>query len=191
MKADKIENLLPGVFQKAVALGQPLRALIEAMEALHERPEAILAGLDTVVDPRRTPDAFVPMLASWVDLDWLFSPARGYEGRAAPMSLEVGALRRLVRAAALLSQSRGTLPGLREFLRLATGSDGFVLHEGLRSSGGADVGSRGRTTPFHLWVEAPESTRPLRTLIERIIESEKPAYLTYELTFRPDGPGGS
>jgi hypothetical protein len=38
--------------------------------------------------------------------------------------------------------------------------------------------------PFHLQVTAPKALTMHRPLLERIIELEKPAYVTYELSFQ-------
>ena len=40
------------------------------------------------------------------------------------------------------------------------------------------LGSDGRPKPFHIRVRAPQEAAPYRVMIERIIESEKPAYVT-------------
>ncbi len=71
MKRTEIEQLLPGIFQRTVQPGTPIFALLEIMEALPAPDETILNTLDSFFDPHRAPDAFVPFLASWVDLDRL------------------------------------------------------------------------------------------------------------------------
>jgi hypothetical protein len=43
--------------------------------------------------------------------------------------------------------------------------------------------AQGRTRPFHIRVRAPASGVRYRTLIQQIVEAEKPAFVTYELTF--------
>ena len=62
------------------------------------------------------------------------------------------------------------------FLETATGVRGFAIDEQVPGEGGLP-------RPFHLRVHAPRETEPFRVLIERIVEVEKPAYVTYELVF--------
>jgi hypothetical protein len=88
----------------------------------------------------------------------------------------------LLAAAAYLSQWRGTARGLILFLEIATGTRGFEISEQI-------AGPDGRPQPFHIRIRAPEAVRLHRVLIERIIESEKPAYVTYELEFKPSKQG--
>ncbi len=140
------------------------------MERLHEPDERILATLDQVFDPRRTPDRFVPYLATWVDLEGLLVETP-QQARAPSWPTGLGRLRELIAAAAYLSRWRGTQKGLLYFLRVATGSDGFRVDE---QPGGK---------PYHVSIHAPKDTAAYRSLITRIIEREKPAYVTYELDF--------
>jgi phage tail-like protein len=175
MKRTEIEHLLPGIFQRTIREGTPLFALLEVMEALPAPDEAVLDQLDAFFDPYRTPDAFVPFLASWVDLEWLLLEVpEGFTSLASPLPSGMGRLRELVAAAAFLAQWRGTAKGLIRFLETATGVQGFAIEEQV-------LGSDGQIKPFHIRVRAPQETAPYRVMIERIIESEKPAYVTYEL----------
>jgi phage tail-like protein len=179
MKQREIEDLLPWVFRRTVQTGSPLAALLQVMVGMHEPSEGVLERLDVALDPRRTGDAFVPYLARWVDLERLLEDESGrvelVAGRP-PLATGLGYLRELVAAAAHLSQWRGTARGLLLFLETATGAKGFELDERV-------PGPDGRPLPFHLRVRAPESTARYRSLIDRIIRMEKPAYVTYELEF--------
>ena len=180
MKQKAIEFLLPEVFRRTVRPGDPLAALLRTMEDLHEPSVEILGRLDAVLDPYRTPDEFVPYLARWLDLERLFdNPDDEYnvpeEGRN-PISSGLGRLRELIAWAAVLSQRRGTRQGLLKFLEVATGLTGFAVDEEV-------PGKDGRPIPFHLRVRAPKAARIHRSLMERIITLEKPAYVTYELDF--------
>ncbi|MBI4538145.1 MAG: hypothetical protein HY704_01375 [Gemmatimonadetes bacterium] len=185
MKRAEIEHLLPAICRRAVRPGSPLFALLEVMQALHEPSEAVLERLDAILDPRRTPDEFVPFLAGWVDLEPLFEVLPARNGRAAgpsvPISTGLGRLRELGVAAAYLSQWRGTAKGLRRFLEVATGVAGFEIEDRVANSDG-------RPRPFHLRIRAPAVVQRHRRLIERIIELEKPAYVTYELEFPTKDP---
>ena len=83
MRSLEIQRLLPGVFQRTLEPGRPLSALLDVMEALHAPSEAVLANLEALFNPYRTPDAFVPFLAQWVDVDL-------------PVTTGLGCLRELV-----------------------------------------------------------------------------------------------
>jgi phage tail-like protein len=176
MKRTEIEQLLPGVFQRTMQEGTLLFALLEVMEALPAPDEAILDQLDMYFNPYCTPDAFVPFLASWIDLDRLLLevPEEFKDQASPPLPSGMGRLRELVAAAPFLAQWRGTAKGLLRFLETATGIQGFSLDEHA-------LGPDNRPRPFHLLVRLPPAANVYRMLIERIIESEKPAYVTYEL----------
>lgn len=182
MNRKEIERFLPGVVQRTAVPGTPLPAILKVMEALHEPSEAVLTNLDATFDPLRTPGEFVPFLARWVYLDRIFEETAGV-GRTSlaraenPISTGLGRLRELIAAAAYLSNWRGTSRGLLLFLETATGLTGFVIEENVP---GLDHQPR----PFHLRIFAPEAARIHQALIERIIEQEKPAYVTYQLEFR-------
>jgi len=137
------------------------------MEAFHRPSEAILVGLDAEFDPRRTRSSFLPFLAQWVDLHNVLVDPRAEEGGDARMwsKIDTGRLRELIANAAYLSQWRGTAKGLRMFLAIATGDSGFEIDE---------------RAPFHFRVRIPKALAPRIVMIERIIQSEKPAYVTYE-----------
>lgn len=165
MRSSDIERLLPAVFQRSLEPGTPLRALLEAMEALHAPSEQALGLLDEKLDPRRAPEAFLPMLSAWVNVEL-------------PVTSGPGRVRELISCAARLSRLRGTHRGLLELLHVATGLAGFRIDEHV-------VDSSGRPRPFHIRVEAPKAASEHRALIEAIVEREKPAYVTSELVFGP------
>ncbi|MBN1206798.1 MAG: hypothetical protein JXB05_18085 [Myxococcaceae bacterium] len=172
MRSAEILRVLPGVFQRTARSGSPLVALLGVMEALHAPSEATLEELDALFDPRRAPDRFVPFLARWVDLDL-------------PVTTGLGRLRELVAAGVELSRWRGTARGLLLFLSTATGRRDFELEERV-------PGPDGLPRSFHIRVRAPAELSPHRPMLERIIELEKPAYVTYELHFtQPPQPGAS
>lgn len=175
MRAEEISRLLPWVFQRTAAPGNPLYALLDVMEALHAPSVEVLAQLDGYFSPYRAPERFVPYLAGWLGLDRLLTPTPDRAGYTFPAG--AGRLRELVAAAASLSRTRGTAAGLLRFLETATGAPGFVIHEN-------PLDADGRPRPFHIAVEAPPEAEPYRLLVEQIIELEKPAYVTYELLFR-------
>jgi hypothetical protein len=183
MKRREIEDLLPWVFRRTVQPGSALASLLDLMEALHEPSERVLERIDVALDPRRTGDAFVPWLARWVDLERLLEDESGrietVAGRP-PLPTGLGWLRELVASAAELSQWRGTARGLLLFLETATGTRGFEIDEQV-------PGPNGHPRPFHLRVRVPAGAARYRSLIDRIVRMEKPAYVTYELELA--GPG--
>ncbi|MGK7872182.1 MAG: phage tail protein [Xenococcaceae cyanobacterium] len=175
MKRQEIERLLPEVFQRTILPGTPLWAILEAMEAMHTPVEASLEQLDTYFNPHRTPEDFLPFLARWLNLEWLFE--RSGVTNSPFLSTGTEPLRELIALAAELSQWRGTAKGLILFLETATATSGFEIKEQV-------INPEGQIIPFHLQILAPAATQPHQALLERIIESEKPAYVTYELQFR-------
>jgi hypothetical protein len=179
MKRPEIERLLPGIFQRAsvydpVTLkGNPLYALLEVMAGLHEPDEQVLRSLATYFNPYLADPHFIPYLASWVDLAPLLqSPATGEVLRSLP--IDTGRLRELIASAAFLSQWRGTARALIFFLETATGVKGFTVQE--RVLDGDDM-----PIPFHIRVQCPKEAVSYRNLVTRIVELEKPAYVTYEV----------
>lgn len=180
MKQSEIIQLLPGVFQRTARPDSLLAGLLAAMETLQEPAEEVLANLDAYFDPYRAPNYFVPFLAQWVDLGWLVSMPSPDRSAASPTSPPfpsgIARLRNLIANAAYLSRWRGTAHGLCRFLEIATGLIGFKVDEQVR-------GPDGQIRPFHLHVYAPGESQRYSTLVEQIIQSEKPAYVTYELTF--------
>jgi phage tail-like protein len=177
MQLDRIKQLLPGIFRRTLSEGSPLLALLKVMEALHEPSERILAGLDEVFDPRRTRSEFLPFLACWVDLHHVLVSQHG-EDSAYPARLwsriDSGRLRELIANAAYLSQWRGTAKGLRTFLQITTGETSFQIEEQVKSIDG-------QPRPFHFSVKVPKSLASQLDLIERVVQAEKPAYVTYEI----------
>jgi phage tail-like protein len=186
VKKAQIKRILPPVFQTAVRTGNPLFAILDVMETMHAPVDSALDRLDVTFDPHRAPDDFVPYLASWVDLEVLLDVPRTPGANSAPsLSTGLGRLRELTAAAVTLSQWRGTRKGLRLFLETATGVTGFEVDE--------QVVEKGKAKPFHLRITAPKELAEHRILIERIVELEKPAYVTYELRFgsQQDQPAAS
>lgn len=178
MKQAEIAHLLPGIFQRTLRPGSPLYALLSVMEELHAPSEQVLTHIDGYFDPYRTPDNFVPFLAGWVDLERVLieSPDERAITSAEPLPTGVGRLRELVAAAAYLSKWRGTGKGLLRFLETATGTKGFVVEENV-----ADANGQPRS--FHIRIHAPKETAPYRAMLDKIIEIEKPAYVTCDLEF--------
>lgn len=181
---EEIQSLLPSVYRDAAQEGSPLAAIIATMATLANPVEETWGSLDEILDPRRTPDAFVPYLASWLALDRLFPKYqlnRQANSSVNPeISTGVGRLRELVASAAELSRLRGSKLGLIRFLETATGETRFVVDDEIRLESG-------KLKPFFFRIFAPSTLLPHRRLLRTIVDSEKPAYVTYELIFsEPD-----
>jgi len=190
MQRAEIERLLPSTYRLALdppdewglAPDEALGALLDAMETMHQPIEDVLDHLETFVDPRRARASFLPYLCGWLDLDWLFGDRAADPERFARAPEETdadilpggsGRLRELAAAAAELSRWRGTERGLLRFLETATGVPGFAIT--------AARDETDEAVPFHIVIEVPAGAAPMRPLIERIVEEEKPAYVTHEL----------
>lgn len=193
MKRSEIERLLPDIYQRTVAPGRPLSAILDVMAGLQRPVERRLADIAASFDAYRCPDPFVPYLARWLDLDRFLArsagaaPAAGTrEGRD---DRGIVPLRNLVATAAFLSQWRGTRTGLVRLLETASGVPGFVIDEtaaaAVADTGGVERGS------VHLRVIAPPEAEPQRDLLQRIIRQDKPAHATWELVFGTPSSGSA
>lgn len=182
MTQAEIATLLPEVVRRTATPGSPLAALLHVMEAQHAPSEAALATLDRYFDPYRAPAHFIPFLARWVDLEWVLG-SRAAADPAGAFPSGLGRLRDLIASATDLARWRGTSRGLIRFLEVATGLDGFRVEE-------APLGEDGRPRPFHLLVHSPPGAERYAALIRRIVDTEKPAYVTWEwaAAAAPDAP---
>ena len=180
MKKEEARQLLPTVFERTAHGNNVLNCLLDVMEQLHAPSEEILGNLDATFDPRRSFAEFIPFLASWVDLSRLFEeiPADKWRQQSVRQTtaIETGRLRELVANAAYLSKWRGTKKGLLLFLQTATGAEDFAIEEKV-------LDEKNQIRPFHLNVVAPKKLAGQKELIERVIEFEKPAHVTYDLEF--------
>lgn len=150
-------------------------ALLETMAALPAPSEEVLDRLEAFFNPYHTPEGFVPFLASWVNMDWvLLENAAEFSTLTPPLPSGTGRLRELVASATFLAQWRGTAKGLLRFLETASGVQGFTVEEQI-------PGPDGRPRPFHITIHAPAEATPYQPMLKRIIEAEKPAYVTYDL----------
>ena len=164
MRADRAALLLPEVIRRGARPGSPLGALLDVMEAMHAPAETALRGLPSILDPQTTPDDFVPFLATWVGLDDVVPDGVEFEAG-------VGRLRQLVATSAARARRRGTLDGLRETLLIATGRSDITVDDARRSPSG-------RVLPFHVDVVVPAAAAGLLDLVQRLVEHEKPAFVT-------------
>ena len=174
MQPAQIERLLPLVIRRTGGHGSVLTTLIELMSELVDPSEQVIERIDEHLDPRRAPESMLLLLAAWLDLDRLVQPYGNSTGTP-PFAPGAGRLRELLASATDLSHSRGTAAGIESMLTIATGSSGYVVDE--RSGG-----------PFHLRVVCPGGAQPHAGLIEHIVDSERPAYMTYGIEFATNGP---
>ncbi|HEY1656490.1 MAG TPA: phage tail protein [Candidatus Tumulicola sp.] len=172
MNSDEIAALLPAVFRAAVPTDPTLQVLLDVM-ASHVAPvENRLTNLSEIFDAVTSEEAFVAMLALWVDLGWLFASDdddAAVTGDWSSSTIDPGRLRMLIETSHRLSQERGTADGLVRFLETATGVKGFEVAN-------ADPDA----APFHLQVRVPAAASGQMNLIVRIVNAEKPAYTTWE-----------
>ena len=133
--------------------------------------ESILSPIDRTVsnlhyyfDAQMTPPELLPWLASWL-------------GLALDERWPEAQRRALILAAVDLYQWRGTRRGLSEFLRLYTGLTPEIVESG--------VGKRGATEAdafrFIVRIKVPDPAAVDRSVIETIINAEKPAHTGYSL----------
>ncbi|MEP6870638.1 MAG: phage tail protein, partial [Anaerolineaceae bacterium] len=148
-------SYLPGIYQNNAFLSRFLLIF-----------ESILGPLDRTVenmhhyfDPFVTPPEAVDWLGTWVGLAL---DERWPEDRR----------RELISEAANLYQWRGTRHGLSEFLRLYTGVEPEIIEPTLREVANA----RSRAFRFTVRITLPTGSRVSRSLIETIIDAEKPAF---------------
>lgn len=131
-------DLLPAVYQRTLTdldwPPNPLLALLDVMVELQRPDLEVLAELNTYFDRYQAPEAFVPLLASWLDLDWLFTrqPWRLDAAAAREISpIKIGRLRELVAAATRFAPLRGTAQGLLDFMETATNVHGLAVDDHL------------------------------------------------------------
>jgi phage tail-like protein len=165
MRQPAIERLLPAAFQRAAQPPSLLWTLLNVMESLHEPSEGVLAAVDDLFAPYRSPDRLVPFLLSWVAFDHVLP--RGRDGEPTLAWLSLGRLRDLLDRSAYLSRRRGTAAGLQGVIETVTGVPTTVEEDPGRE--------------FHVLVRIPADAAPLVPLIARLVEAEKPAATTFEV----------
>jgi phage tail-like protein len=165
---EQLEQLLPSVIRRAILPGSPLAALTAVMAEMIDPADEAAGALDAYFDPWRCPERFLPLLATWLDL---------------PLPVTTGArrLRALIAVAVGLHQVRGTRRALLAFLEAATGVRGFEIEEAVQDEAG-------RVRPFFVRIRAPAEVREHAAMIKRLIESERPAQIQYELMFAATAP---
>ena len=188
-------NFVPNLYREVDFIGRLLALFEQAFEPAVHTLNAMWAHLD----PLTAPEALLPFLAEWVgwplDARW-----------------SIPQQRQLIHRALEIYRWRGTRRGLRLYLHLytslplrGTSPDGHPFIEIQdRAAEGLTLGKSrmgvnaivGGGRPFHFSVILrPPPDLPLdEALVRTIIEQEKPAFCTYELSVLPgeglerDGP---
>lgn len=181
---------LPTLYREVDFIGRLLKIFEQAFDPIVQSLNVMWANLD----PLTSPEALLPFLAHWVgwNLDARWSPEQQ---------------RRLIRNAMEIYRWRGTRQGLRLFLHLYTdlplddhlpetekhiciqGASYKAFYLGDSHLGQGTAVGRGR--PYHFIVRLHcEPDRPIEeSLVRYIIEQEKPAFCTYELSIEGMGNG--
>ncbi|MEO1403201.1 MAG: phage tail protein [Cyanobacteria bacterium J06635_1] len=184
-------DFLPDIYRNVDFVGR----FLKIFETTFEPTVDILDHQWAYLDPLTAPQAMLPFLAHWVG--WSFQ---------GPLSL--AQQRALIRYAMEIYRWRGTRRGLRFYLHLASGLplDDHLPDESHRAIGihenfnqGHVLGQTvlGQSTilgghrPYHFSVRLrPPADSPTdypldETLIRTIIEQEKPAFCSYDLSIEP------
>lgn len=174
-------DFVPALYREVDFIGRFLKIFEQAFEPIVQSLDLMWAHLN----PLTAPQALLPFLAQWVG--WKMEPG-----------LSLDRQRRLIRQAVELYRWRGTRRGLRLYLHWYTGlplddqlpeldkhisitepfGGAFVLNNAVL----AESAVLGGGQPYHFCVRL-RCTDPIdKALIRRIIEQEKPAFCTYDLT---------
>jgi phage tail-like protein len=147
-----------------------LRRLLLVFQSIMDPLDRTIEQLHYYFDPRLTPETFLPWLASWLDL-------------ALNEKWPIERRRMLVLSGPQLYRRRGTLGGLRDYIQICTGVAPEIDEPGRKPQSG-------NITPldphvFRVTLRVAEPDLFDRTLIEEIIEAEKPAHTAYLLEILP------
>jgi phage tail-like protein len=177
MDEGTIAKLLPEVYRDALAPGGVLDAALAVMSSFITPPESALSSLDAWFDPRRAPDDFLMLMATWVALGpYVEEAAFDSRGGRGALSIDPGNLRELVARGAAFSRQRGTRGTIVAMLEIATGITGFQAIENPPDEGG-------RPQPYAFRIEAPAAAKSMYDIISRVVEREKPAFATAEIVY--------
>ncbi len=136
-------------------------------------------------DPKLTPEAFVPWLASWV-------------GMPVESSIPLERMRRLVGSSMLLFQCRGTRQALKTYLEIFTGGEVVIAERRARNftlGGGSALGveialgreNRPNTLSIQLRIPSAElertrfSAETYQRKVSEVARAWIPAHVTYEV----------
>jgi phage tail-like protein len=176
-------DFLPDIYREVDFMGRFLKIFEETLEPVVQQHDLLWGYLD----PLTAPPTMLPFLAHWVG--WQISPA-----------LTLDRQRWLIKQAFQLYRWRGTKRGLRFYLHLFTGLPADAQHIQIREVAGrgfvmneAHLGTDsmvGGGLPYHFHIHLVNDLGvPLPVdLIRQIVEQEKPAFCTYELTIEEISP---
>jgi phage tail-like protein len=132
---------LPRTFSREPRAASFLLRYLAMFEGFLGETEARAVDRDLLLDPRSAPDECIPWLASFVGLmldeRWAAAPSpRGQSPN--------DARREFIREAVWLFRYRGTLPGLKKFIEIYTGTPVVIVeHYRMRGIGAAVLGDTG------------------------------------------------
>jgi phage tail-like protein len=178
-------RFLPYIFQREGADGSNfLRDFLWIPQHLLESIDETIDNIHQVFDPHEAPEKFLPWLASWaafvLDDNW-----------------PVEKKRYLIKKAVELYRVRGTVRGLKVFLKLFTGVEPDVIEnewpfDGFRIGVTSTIGidsiilppvNRAHCFVVDFPIHPDEVTDNLIIQIHDIIQAQKPAHTTYFLRF--------
>jgi len=148
---------LPAIYQEEEFLARFLMIFEDALSPV----EHILENIHLYFDPLMAPESFLLWLASWIDL--VLDENWSIEKR-----------RQLIKAGAELYRWRGTRRGLKDYLKIYTGVEPEITeHFGVEDKG---------PHHFEVVVRMLDPKALDERLVRRVINAEKPAHTTYDLT---------
>jgi len=166
-------DYLPALYRDDDFMGQFLRIFEDILGPI----ENTVGNLPLYFDPRLTPEAVLPWLASWV-------------GIALDPALSVARRRELVARAAELYRWRGTRRGLSEYLHICTGVvpeitehiSGMRLDPETKLGVDTRLGSSGAGHYFGVTMRARAPDKLDEKAVRAIIDAQKPAHTVYTLS---------
>lgn len=180
-------DFLPAIYRDVDFVGRFLKIFEQSFEPTVQTLDNLWAYLDPLTASR----SLLPFLSHWVG--WELQPRLGLEQQ-----------RSLIRNALEIYRWRGTRRGLRFYLHLATGLplDDELPNESDKHIGILEFFNRGAVfnesrlgenailgggRPFYFMVRLrPDEDYPIdETLVRSVIEQEKPAFCTYDLSIEP------
>ncbi len=150
-------NYLPGIYQTDF-----MSRFLGLFESILIPIEWNIDNFDLFLDPDASPFSFLQWLANWYEI--VYDSGWSEEQR-----------RTLLEEAHMIYARRGTRWALSRILEIYTGQKPIILESG--SEGGP-----GPNEPFTFFIKLPTGNQNLKQdLLERLIDSNKPAQTTYRL----------
>jgi phage tail-like protein len=162
-RGDWLVNQLP----VGMAQDLTLKRFVRLFQRLASGTFDHLDGMQHLADVTVTPEAMVRYLGAWMGLDWV------------DPSLDPRLQRELVRAYGANLQWRGTKKGMRQLLAMITGDEHALVED---TGGVFGYGMAPDTTPHVQMSVASLGTWATQDDLIRIVRSELPASVTFELT---------